>query len=106
MGGSSREGNAENVFHEAHRDDVVIANDVLLDTHKEDDGANVRREGYVENILLAARRDDVVVAKDVLHGAHQEDDGEEAEMGVKMYSTKRTGPTPRSVQEGCRHSQA
>ena len=37
MGGSSREGNAENVLNEAHGDDVVVANDVLLDAHKEDD---------------------------------------------------------------------
>ena len=50
------------------------------------------REGNAENVLLEAHRDDVVVANDVLHGAHQEDEGEEAEMGMKMYSSKRTGP--------------
>ena len=68
MGGSSREGNAENVLNEAHGDDVVVANDVLLDAHKEDDAIAMgwcsSRWGQDagKNEFLGAPKDDVDVA--------------------------------------------
>ena len=49
-------------------------------------GADVERGECRDEVLIVAhkkRKYDVVVAKDVLHGA---------QMGMKMYSTKRTGP--------------